>query len=100
MNKLRIAGAVLVVLITVAGANAQQSKEVKKGRKEAVVVHAKKIEVVDKTDLKRLRAIKNDDKLYGSKKNVKEDRKAIRKADVRVVKDEAKKDVAKVKKVF
>jgi hypothetical protein len=99
MKKSWIIGAALLAL-TVCGANAQTPAQTRKARKEAAVVNDKAAVAADKANLEVLRDQKADDKILGYKSAVRADRKAIRKADQRLMKDRAKRDVDKVKKVL
>ncbi len=99
MNKSWIIGATLL-LLAVRGANAQTPAQTRKDRKTAAVVKDKAAISADKADLNRLRDYKADDKILGNQHAVRTDRKAIRKADRRLIKDRVKRDVDKVKKVL
>lgn len=92
-------GAVLV-LLSICGANAQQTKEARKERKEEAVVRAKETVADDKYALKTLRDRKADDKDNHDRPGIKADRKAIKKTEMLLEKDRVKKDVAKVKKAI
>jgi hypothetical protein len=99
MKKSWIIGAALLAL-TVCGANAQTPAQTRKDRKAAAVVNDKAKVAADKADLNALRNEKADDKMLGDQRAVRADRKAIRKADQRLMKDRAKTGVDKVKKAL
>lgn len=92
--------AVALLALSVCEAVAQSSKADRKERKEAAVGKARKVVADDKYDLNTLRAKKADDKYNFDRQGMRADRKAIRKTDVRLMKDRAKRDVAKVKKAL
>lgn len=100
MNKSYLVGAFLTAL-TITGAAAQtQPADTTKARKEAAVTQSKAVVAADKVSLDSLRAIKDERKANGSFSDVQADRKAIRKADKKLLKDQLKKDADKVRKVF
>lgn len=94
MNKSYLIGAVLTAL-TIAGTTAQAQvppTDTTKARKEAAVTESKAVVAADKVSLDSLRAIKDERKANGSFQDVK--------ADKKLLKDQMKKDVDKVKKVL
>jgi hypothetical protein len=101
MNKSYLIGAVLtaLTLATTTTAQAQQA-DTTKARKEATVVQSKAVVAADKVSRDSLRARKNDHKANGSFQDVQADRKAIRRADRKLMKDQLRKDRDKVKKVL
>lgn len=98
MKKSWILGAALTVLV-MSGVNAQQGNG-SKARKEAAVVKADAEVAADKASLKTLRAEKKADKMNGDRTGLKEDRGAVVKGEGRLLKDQVKKDAAKVKKAL
>lgn len=89
--------AAILLALSVCGATAQSGKAARKDRKEAAVVKAREVVADDKYDLNTLREKKADDKYNHDHPGLKADRKAIRKTDAKLLKDRAKRDVAKVK---
>ncbi len=91
---------VLIACIALALAlNAAQAQD-KKQQKAAAVTAAKATVDADKADLKRNREARQDDKNQFDQEGLKIDRKAHRKQEVKLLKDQVKKDAKVVKKAI
>jgi len=78
------------VMLAVLAINSGQAQDVKK---KAAVAEAKAQVAADKADLKMNKAARHADKMAGDDAALKADRKARMKAEGKLIKDEAKKDV-------
>jgi len=83
-----------VVLLAVFAINSSQAQEVKK---KAAVAESKAQVTADKANLKMNKAARQADKMAGDEAALKADRKAHIKAEGKLIKDQAKKDVKVVK---
>ncbi|UHG93962.1 hypothetical protein [Spirosoma oryzicola] len=91
MKKMLIPFAMLALLAI----NSVHAQDVKK---KAATAEAKAQVAADKADLKMNKAARKADKMVGDEAALKADRKAHMKAEEKLIKDQAKKDVKVVKK--
>ena len=96
MKTLLIFGAVCVATLF-STAQAQTKKQDKKARNEAALVTQKATVAQDKATLTTLRDQKEEDKVNEDKSALQADRKALRSGKKRLLKDQVKKDLSKVK---
>ena len=91
MKKIFVPFMALALVATITSVQAQEVK------KKAAVVEAKAQVAADKADLKMNKAARKADKMSGNEASLKADRKAHMKAEGKLMKDQAKKDVKVVK---
>ncbi|NID13484.1 hypothetical protein [Fibrivirga algicola] len=96
MKKIIICSALCLATLFSA-AQAQTKKQNTKARNEAVLVTRKATVAEDKATLTTLRDQKEYDKVNEDKPAVQADRKALRTGKKKLLKDQVKKDVSKVK---
>lgn len=96
MKKIVICSALCLATLFSA-VQAQTKKQNKKARDQAVLVTRKAVVAEDKATLTALRDQKEEDKVNEDKPAVRADRKALRTGKKKLLKDQVKKDVSKVK---